>query len=765
MYAVIMAGGEGSRLRPLTCEIPKPLAPLCGRPVVDYILDLLKKHGCDSAVLTLMYLADRLEAHFPGGEYKGIPLSFAYEDKPLGTAGSVKNAAKTAEDFLVISGDAMCDFDLTAAFAFHKQAKAAATLVVTQVEDPREYGLVQTGEGGMITGFLEKPSRLNCVTGLANTGIYILSPAVLDLIPDGKPSDFSFDIFPEMLRRGMPLCAYEAKGYWKDIGDIKSYIDCQRDMLEGKVDCEFSGAVHRSEDTADCPPGTKIAPPVYIGRNVTLGEGVTLGQGSVLCDNVSVGQGSKIRGGILLPGATVGSFCSVNQAVVCEDAILESGAGAFEYAVVGRRAVISARACVHPRVKVWDYKTVPVGMELKSNLQQGDVREIICEEDGIEGELGSTITPQFCATLGSALGSLKQNAVIGVGNDGSEAAGALERALLAGVSASGAEGWRFGVGILPQFRYCLNQGGCDFGIYIGLENDHVSLRLSQDGGLPMTRGNERKLEGYLNRGEYKKAGPAGFGRETDFSGMAKLYETYLIRKGSSLEGVSIRLKYPLSPAGKLLRRVLERLGCGLSSGPFLGLSGDGLRLSVFDEAAGYVPHERLIALVCAAHFDRGEDVSLPNTLLAAVDELAERYGHRAYRYAACPCDRSDERARSLASAEPFAEDGLLLAVGLLRCLKESGRTLAEALDAIPAFSTAVRRVETEEKTSEIFKRIGAVSSGIGEGVRLRDRRGELLFRPAKSGRGIFIYAESRDSETAEELCGFYEDLIKKGPLC
>lgn len=765
MYAVIMAGGEGSRLRPLTCEIPKPLAPLCGRPVVDYILDLLKKHGCDGAVLTLMYLADRLTSHFPDEEYKGIPLSFAYEDEPLGTAGSVKNAAKVNEDFLVISGDAMCDFDLTAAFAFHKQSKAAATLVVTRVEDPREYGLVQSGENGRITGFLEKPSRLNCVTGLANTGIYILSPAVLELIPDGKSSDFSFDIFPEMLRRKMPLYAYEAKGYWKDIGDIKSYIDCQRDMLEGKVDCEVRSVVRNAENVVNCPPGVEIHPPVYIGGNVSLGEGVTLGAGSVLCDNVSVGRGSKIRGGVLLPGVTVGSLCSVNQAVICEDAVLETGAGVFEYAVVGRHAVVSSRAFVHPRIKVWDYKTVPAGLELKGNLQQGDVREIICEENGIEGELGSVVTPQFCATLGSALASLKKNCIVGVGNDGSETAAALESAVLSGIAAAGAEGWRFGAGVAPKFRYCLSQGGCDFGVYLRLQNDHVSLCLSQDGGLPMTRVNERKLEGFLNRGEYKRAVSSEFGREVDFSGMGKLYEAHLVRKGGSLEGLSVRLKPPLSPSGRLLRRVLERLGVDVSSGPFFGLSADGTRLSVFDETTGFVPHERLIALVCAARFGRGEDVSVPNTLLAAVDELAERYRHRVYRYATCPCDRSDEQARTLAVAEPFVEDGLLLAVEVLRYLKESGQALAEALKAIPTFSTAVRRVEINEKISDIFERIGAVPSGIGEGVRLRDKRGELLLRPAKSGRGIFIYAESRDSETAEELCGFYEDLIKKGPLC
>ena len=195
---------------------------------------------------------------------------------------------------------------------------------------------------------MEKPSRLNCITGLANTGIYILSPDILKLIPEGKPSDFSLDVFPEILRRGMPVYAYEAKGYWKDIGDIKSYINCQRDMLEGKIKCEISLIVQNPDMIPNRTDGVKIRPPVYIGRNVSLGEGVKIEEGSVICDNASIGRDSKIRGGILLPGVTVGSYCSINRAVLCENAAVETGSGVFEYAVIGRGAVVSSRSFVRP---------------------------------------------------------------------------------------------------------------------------------------------------------------------------------------------------------------------------------------------------------------------------------------------------------------------------------------------------------------------------------------------------------------------------------
>lgn len=226
MKAVIMAGGEGTRLRPLTCNMPKPLAPLCGKPVAFYILELLKKHGFTEAVFTLRYQGEKLEESFDGSSYRGTELSFQYEKTPLGTAGSVKSAAGD-EEVLVISGDAMCDFDLTAAVDFHRRKNSPATIIVKKVSDPREYGLVQTDEEGRITGFLEKPSYEGCVTDLANTGVYILSKEVMEGISRDRPLDFAKDVFPKLLRENVPLCAYKETGYWCDIGDFAGYLSCR----------------------------------------------------------------------------------------------------------------------------------------------------------------------------------------------------------------------------------------------------------------------------------------------------------------------------------------------------------------------------------------------------------------------------------------------------------------------------------------------------------------------------------------------------------
>ena len=246
MKAVIMAGGEGTRLRPLTCDSPKPMAHLCGRPVLEYILDLLQEHDVLDAAVTMRYIPSAITAHFGDG-YRQMRLSFSEEDKPLGTAGSVRLAVDSQwgganDDVLIISGDALTDIDLSEACAFHKSRHAAATLIVTRVADPREYGLAEFDREGRITGFLEKPGWGQAATDAANTGIYILSPEALESIPADTNFDFAKDLFPLLLRDGLPLYAYETKDYWCDIGDLTTYLTCQRDILEGRVKTNLPAA-------------------------------------------------------------------------------------------------------------------------------------------------------------------------------------------------------------------------------------------------------------------------------------------------------------------------------------------------------------------------------------------------------------------------------------------------------------------------------------------------------------------------------------------
>ena len=219
MKAVIMAGGEGSRLRPLTCDRPKPLVPVCNRPVLAYILDLLAQHGFQEVFLTLGYMPAAISSYF-GDEYAGMRLHYVVEEAPRGTAGGVAMLREHLDDtFVVVSGDALTDVDLSALVAFHKERRAVATLAMTRVESPLEYGVVMTDRSGRIRRFLEKPGWGEVFSDTVNTGIYVLEPSVLTGVPAGRLYDFSKDLFPSLLAMDVPMYGAVADGYWCDIGD------------------------------------------------------------------------------------------------------------------------------------------------------------------------------------------------------------------------------------------------------------------------------------------------------------------------------------------------------------------------------------------------------------------------------------------------------------------------------------------------------------------------------------------------------------------
>ena len=398
MKAVIMAGGEGARLRPISSEKPKPMVPLLDKPVMEHAIRLLKQNGITDICATLQYMPQAIISHFGDGSEFGVNLRCFVEREPLGTAGSVKNCAPflDGEAFLVISGDAVCDFDLRSSIAFHRAKKAEATLLLFRSATPLEYGLVLTEKGGGVRRFIEKPSWGQVVTDLVNTGIYILNTGVLDLIPQGTSCDFGKDLFPRMLKEGRRLYGYMAKGYWCDVGDSGAYLDCAADVLSGKVKLEIEpprvspGIWSASE----LPKSVTLVPPCYIGKNVTLGEGALIGPHTVLEAGSVVGRRALVQRSVL-SAATVGERATLYGAILCRGACVKAGAVLNEGTVLGEGAVVGERAVLAERVRVWPGKQVPPDCRQTENLTAGALRSILRFGDGgvVQGDLNLEITP------------------------------------------------------------------------------------------------------------------------------------------------------------------------------------------------------------------------------------------------------------------------------------------------------------------------------------------------------------------------------------
>ena len=337
MQALILAGGEGTRLRPLTSTIPKPAVPLVQRPFISYMLEWLRGHGVDEAILSCGFMADGVRRVLGDGSALGIRLRYVEEPRPLGTGGALKFAQDLLEDrFLMLNGDVLTDVDLSAQLRQHEQTGARITLGLIGVEDPSAYGLVRRDEDGSVIEFLEKPSPDEIDTNLISLGVYVVEREVLDSMPPaGTKLSIERDVFPELVGNG--LYGFEASGYWLDIGTPQRYLQATYDILEGEVRTEVGREVARAggvllehDSTAVAGsvhgpalvgPGCTVAAGATVGARTVLGPGASVEAGahinsSVLLEGCRVGRGSRISEAILGPGVTIGERCRIDHGVV-----------------------------------------------------------------------------------------------------------------------------------------------------------------------------------------------------------------------------------------------------------------------------------------------------------------------------------------------------------------------------------------------------------------------------------------------------------------
>jgi mannose-1-phosphate guanylyltransferase len=321
---MVLAAGLGTRLRPLTNEITKPMVPVLDRPVMGHIVDLLDRHGFDEVIANLHYFPDSIKRYF------GERLSYRIEEELLGTAGGVRACADFfgSDAFVVISGDALTDIDLGAFVARHREAGGIATLAVKKVSDTREYGVVLHDRDGRITGFQEKPSPEEALSDLGNCGIYIFEPEIFDYFPERPFVDWAQDVFPTLLENDVPFHIHELSEYWNDVGSLgelrQGTFDALRGELRLQVDGEEGAPGVILAGESSLPESAEVEGPIWIGRNVQIGEGVRLMGPVVLGDGARIGERAQLRSTIVFPGTTVAPGAIVIGAIAGHSGILES---------------------------------------------------------------------------------------------------------------------------------------------------------------------------------------------------------------------------------------------------------------------------------------------------------------------------------------------------------------------------------------------------------------------------------------------------------
>jgi mannose-1-phosphate guanylyltransferase len=348
--AVVLVGGEGTRLRPLTYTTPKPLLPIANVAFLERQLGWLAHHGIDEVVLSLGYLPDAFEAHFPDARYGDLTLRYAVEDEPLGTAGGIRYAAEVAgidERFVVCNGDVLTTLDLTAMVGFHDDHGGDATIHLCRVDDPSAFGVVPTRPGGEVIAFVEKPPREKAPSHWINAGTYVLEPSVLERIPPRLTVSIERETFPRMLDRPGRLFALQSDGYWIDIGTPAKYVEANADVVGGALGAtpapgavESAPGVWRQSDVA-LAPDARIESPVLLGDGSIVAAGARVSH-SVLGPGCAVGAGACVVRSVMLEGARLEADAQLVDAVVGPQAALEHGVAASDHTIIGADATVAA---------------------------------------------------------------------------------------------------------------------------------------------------------------------------------------------------------------------------------------------------------------------------------------------------------------------------------------------------------------------------------------------------------------------------------------
>lgn len=358
MKAVLLVGGEGTRLRPLTLNTPKSMVPIANRPFLEHMIEYLKGHGIDDIILTLCYLPDRTRLHFGDGSNFGVKLTYALEDTPLGTAGAVKNVAECLDEtFFVFNGDTYTDIDLTAMMEFHHNSGAKVTIALTPVEDPTIYGVVETSAGGRVQRFIEKPHRDAVTTNMINAGAYIIAPEVLSHIPNGLNFSFEHGLFPLLLKRGDPVYGFQSDAYWIDIGTPEKYLMLHHDLLEGRIARVFPGKPAGEgiwlEEGCNIHTQAQLEGTVIIGRNCVIGSMAHIKGPSIIGHNCIIDADSLVDGSVIWQNAQLGRKVSIRNCVIGENVVIGERTQCMEGCVLGSNVVVGSDQILEQGIKVW----------------------------------------------------------------------------------------------------------------------------------------------------------------------------------------------------------------------------------------------------------------------------------------------------------------------------------------------------------------------------------------------------------------------------
>ncbi len=679
MKAVIMAGGEGTRLRPLTSHRPKPLSPALNIPIMEHIVLLLKEHGIIDIVVTLHYLADEIEGYFGDGSEWGVNLEYSVEDTPLGTAGSVKQAEDklNKETFLIISGDALTDINIDKAIKFHRDKKSTATIVLSHVPNPLEFGVVITDDDGHIKRFLEKPSWGEVFSDTVNTGMYILEPEVFDYMEMGKNYDWSQQIFPQILAEDKAIYGYVMDGdYWCDVGNLNQYREAQYTVLDRQTRVKIGKGVKDKGNGIWIGEGTVVSPsaqliaPVLIGRNGLIKADAIVGPYTVIGDNAIIEEKATIHRSVLWDNVYVGVEARLSACTVCSHTTINRNCVVQEGAVIGDRCRIEDDCTIRTQIKLWPDKIIEAGSTVTMSLIWGQKwAGSLFRKQGVMGIANIELTPDFACKLGASFGGyMKRGSTVVTSRDSGPVARMMKRAMISGLLSVGVNVLDMRSMPLPIARHGILGSQASGGVHIRLAPENPKMALIEffdDQGVYLSKNAERKVETIFFREDFRRVDAAEVG-QLEFAGrsieqysesfyhhlkvdevqtrhlkvvadfafgrLASIYPTMLGRMGCDLIALNAYPDTSKTPKTRAQRDVLlpnlSQIVGTLNADFGVLFEADGERMTLVDEHGKVIEGNQLLALmmVLVARTREHAKIAIPVTAPRMIESLIEKHG-------------------------------------------------------------------------------------------------------------------------------------------
>ena len=816
MKAVVMAGGEGTRLRPLTSNQPKPMVPIVGKPCMEHILELLRRHELNDVIVTLAFMPQAIRSYFGDGEALGMNVSYSVEESPLGTAGSVRQAvAGGDEPVLVISGDALCDIDLTALLAFHRERKAAVTIALKSVENPLEFGIVVTDSDGRIERFLEKPSWGQVFSDTINTGIYVIEPEVLRHVPAGEPYDFSKQLFPLLLEMGRPLYGYVAEGYWQDVGDLGQYAQANFDALDGLVQLEIPGFLLRGNvwlsPSAEVADLDAIDGPAFVGNYCRILPGATVGPYSVLSANVTLRERARTTRSVIDSLTHIGRSTLIEGAIVGRSSDIRSHVRIHEGVAIGDEVTIGDQSTVAPNVRIYPHKEIESGAQIRENLiWESRAPSRLFEKDVVSGLVEVDLTPEIAARLGAALGTmLERGAHVVSSREATTAARIVKRSLITGLNSTGVDVADLRVLPAAVGRHLLKMHGYDAGFHVGTsaaDPEVVQIRFFEQPGIELTPAGQKEVEKHFFRQDFRRA-PAGELGDLDYP--PRVGEAYAEDLLSSLDSGAIRerkfrivVDYGYSAASAVLPLMLEPLQVEAISAHavrmgetttataslretigqakrLVGALGADLavvfdraaeRLYLVDETGHEIAVDRALLLfvrLLASNGRRGK-LAFPVTVTSQVEELTRESELEVIRTPASLAELTKTAAQdgvvfagALSGGYVFpdflpAYDAVASLCKLLELLARESRPLSQLVAELPESTLVHRQLPCPWAMKGLVMRVLAErlkgrELDLVDGVKLFTDRGWVQVLPDPDEPTLHIYAEGQTDGDSEQL--------------